>query len=177
MRPYRFRLESLLRLRRAQEQAARYALAAANAAVGSTGSVLAYRQAAYEVLPRSSGSVPMDDFRREETESVLAAQSLLGARSRYMRAVEESSRRQEAWMRSRMAVTVLDRLDARRRSEHRLEEQREETKATDDVVGARLVGKAVALGNAHSNGNGNGSGNGSSDLHNHPASYRSGTGR
>lgn len=147
MRRYRFRLESVLRLRRAEEGQARDALAAANAELRAA---LAARDAEaqrYACLPRTLGAMSPELLRREHATAALAAATLAGAQQAVSAAAARTAEAQLAWSAAAQRVSVLERLDHRRRIEHAEDLLHHEIAELDDLVTSRYVSGALASDN------------------------------
>ncbi|HEX5265402.1 MAG TPA: flagellar FliJ family protein [Acidimicrobiales bacterium] len=136
MKRYRFRLETVLRVRRLEEDAARAGLLAANQAVAQACAVRDRALAHYRGLPAELGPSSTADLRRNRQRAELAAAVLRARQGALDEAAREVVRAREQWMEAASRVKVLERLDQRRREEHRLEAERAETRFLDDV-GAR----------------------------------------
>lgn len=144
MRRYRFRLESVLRLRQAQEAQARDVLAAANAELRAA---LAARDAEarrYAGLPRPLGAMTADLLRQEHAAAALVAATLVHAQQVVSAAAARAAEAQVAWSAAAQRVAVLERLDERRRLEHADEARGREIAEIDDLVTSRFVRGEVA---------------------------------
>ena len=144
MKRYRFRLESVLRVRRLQEDVARGALAEATAAVTvaetNVTSALAWLER-LRTQPVPSGPGAWESHRRVQ----LAAADELAARGAELDlALAERRARQAALAEARTRVRALERLDERRRAEHELEAARQDERVVDDLVTARFRAAAAA---------------------------------
>jgi flagellar protein FliJ len=133
---YRFRLETVLRVRRLEEDAARAGLLAANRAVAQACAGRDRALTHYRGLPAELGPSSTADLRRNRQRAELAAAVLTARQAALDEAAREVVRTREHWMEAVSRVKVLERLDQRRREEHRLEAERAETRFLDDV-GAR----------------------------------------
>jgi len=138
---YRFRLESVLRARRAQEDLARQELAQANLRL--RGAMEAHRRESdrYCRLSTTVGVLQGTDFRRERAQAELAAATVEAARIAMDAAAAEAAARYTDWTEAARLVAALERLDDRRRAEHRAEELRAEVALADDLTGARFAGE------------------------------------
>ncbi len=137
MRRYRFRLEQVLRLRRAQEELQRSRVLLANQEKVKAELRLAAREREYGDLGRSSGPIPVSLFQAEELSFKLAAGAMKQARYQLEVATEVSHSEIDAWLHAKRAVMVLEHLDERRRVEHFLEEERREAVAMDEMATSR----------------------------------------
>jgi flagellar export protein FliJ len=143
MGKYRFRLETLQKLRVAQRDQQRVALADAYRAE----QILVDRRAALEgemVELRDSQRAAMTGryvdinqlVESQRYEMVLEAQQRQIAEQAGRLAVEVERRRQNL-MEADRGVRVLDKLDERRRAEHRRQQDRWENKQLDEVASTR----------------------------------------
>jgi flagellar FliJ protein len=141
MAKYRFRLETLQKVREARRDRERATLAEAFRAE----QVLADRQAEVaaeavelQALQRSAHAGPLLDVNRlleaQRYELVLKSRGAELAQQQAMLAVETERRRQQLIEADR-DVRVLERLDERQHQEHRRREQRIEVKLLDEVAG------------------------------------------
>lgn len=140
MSRFRFRLEGVLRVRRAQESEARTALAAANAHLRQKleirdGAHVHYRQVAGRPRPECTVAA----LASERLDAALAADRLDAAARAVTRAAGEAALTQVSWTQAARRVSVLERLEERRRVEHADEESRAEVRAVDDLVTSRWV--------------------------------------
>ena len=144
MKRYRFRLDSVLRARRAQEELARQELARANARL--RGAIEAHRAESerYGRLPVLAGELEPMAFRRERACADLAAATVEAVRLVMDAAAAEAAARYVAWTEAARLVAALERLDDRRRAEHRTEELRAEVSEADDMTGARFAAESAA---------------------------------
>lgn len=141
MKRYQFRLETIRRVRRIQEEVAKSSLAVANSEVQSAISVVEQRNLAYQdAISRPSSSADVDSFMRRQYFNDLAAQAVEHARAEQRLAEERAAQQRLAWMEAAKKVKVLDRLDDRRHEEYRIDFEREVTKEVDDIVIARNQG-------------------------------------
>jgi len=137
---YAFRLASVLRVRRVQEDLAKADLVAANVRVLDARAVLEERIDHYDSLLEEEdglGAVSLEvALARRQRLNLAAAGVVRAVQSRHA----AETRAEEARVRyldAARAVSVLERLDQRRREEHRVEVDREETRAVDDLVVGR----------------------------------------
>lgn len=145
MSTYRFRLETVLRLRRADEERARIHLAAMNTALSNA---IAFRDREIDrlgSLETALGHVEHEQFVVERHREDLVAASIIEAKSAVNAALADAALAQVAWTEAARAVEVLERLDEKRRAEHQLQEQRREALETDDIVSASGMRRSAAL--------------------------------
>jgi flagellar FliJ protein len=134
---YRFRLETVLRVRRVQEDVARGDLARANAAVAAAAADV---EAARERLAgMASEPVPANPVEWQARRALLLARAAeITARQTDLQAADtERAGRQRALAEARTRVRALERLDERRRAEHAVEMGRDDSRTLDDLVTAR----------------------------------------
>jgi len=152
MRRYQFRLEQLLALRHAFEQAARVELVSALAEERemerSYLAALDSYKAERELLAASSD---VTTFWKEETWLSMAAASLFDARSRLTLAMERREKARIAWIERSKEVEALERLKERYRIRHEQEYYRQEAVEVDSVVSARFRAESLPM-NTASNG-------------------------
>ena len=138
MKRYRFRLESVLRVRRLQEDVARGELARASAAVtAAEDAVTAGRDWLRRLGAEPAPSGPSAwEARRQIMLS--AADEIDDRVGDVQIAVIERQARRVALGEARTRVRALERLDERRRVEHDLEAGRQEERVVDDLVTSRF---------------------------------------
>lgn len=145
MSKYRFRLETVLRVRRAEETDAKAALLQANSRLRQ---MLERRDVAQQRYRRVVAHQPVaataEELRLERWEAELLADALALAQREAMRAAGEAALAQVEWAQAARRVAVLERLDLRRRAEHADEERRKEHRMVDDLVTARYVASGPA---------------------------------
>ena len=139
MKRYQFRLQSVLRARRAQEDLARQSLALANRRLRDAQVLLTQEQARYQSVNVSSGVVDVPAARAEQSWQYLAAASV----AHVARCCEDLAvvvaDHQAAWREASQRVAALERLDDRRRVEHALVAARADSVEVDDLVTARFL--------------------------------------
>jgi flagellar protein FliJ len=143
MKSYRFRLETLRRLRSAQRDQHRVALADAYRAeqiLAERRAEVTAEQAELHQLKQAAVSARYLDVNQllevQRYESVLKArEDQLKAQAK--RLAIETERRRLAVVEADRAVRVLDLLDERKRREHRKQQTRWETKEMDEVAMTR----------------------------------------
>jgi len=141
---YRFRLEVVLRLRRAEEERAKEALMTANRRLRQA---LAARDVAtdrYRALSVTLGPLSRATLDAERARASLAAESQHLAQRAVASAAAAAALAQIEWTRAAREVAVLERLDARRQAEHAELVQREEAAVIDDIVALRFASGRVA---------------------------------
>jgi flagellar biosynthesis chaperone FliJ len=150
MKRYHFALETVLRVRRAQEEAAAFALAHAN-------QQLRHAQAAHQAAILRCEGVVLDQsqqdhesFRRERDVTERRAAAVLVAQGVVDAATEEAEARYADWAAAAKLVAAVERLDERRRQEWRVEEQRAEMAAIDESAIVGWLADAAAAPDADS---------------------------
>lgn len=145
MRRYQFRLESVLRARRAQEQLARQDLARANAVLRRA--EVHYRQECerYESFEPGVRVEDRESFNRSRALAELTAATLAFSRKTCEDAAVAAAVRHAAWREAAQRVASLERLEDRRREEHSKEAARAEAAEIDDVVTSRWAAEDVRL--------------------------------
>lgn len=138
MKRYRFRLEAVLRARRALEDQARQELARANGKLRLAQAHAEDEQRRYQDMPAPAGVVTMVQDRQDRVWRELAAGSLLQARRASEDLAVAAAVRQAAWREAAQRVAALERLDDRRRAEHAQHMARAEVAEVDDLVTARF---------------------------------------
>ena len=138
MRKYRFQLEPVLRVRTVQEDLARAALAQANHRVVNADAILAARASRYSSMAMASGMRSTTEFLSNRFVHEMAARSVRDAEADRRQAEQEAAERREAWSHAAKEVSVLERLDERRRAEHALESARQADAEVDDIVVSRF---------------------------------------
>lgn len=136
MRKYAFPLATALRVRRIEEDRAKLALADALRQVAEADRVLEATLDHYQELD-DPGHVLAERFLAVRARQALAASSVIQAGATRLVALETESLRRERLRTARTDVAALERLDERRREEHRIEADREETRMVDDIVTGR----------------------------------------
>ncbi len=141
--PFRFRLETVLRVRRIEEDRAKEVLAAMTRRVALSAAALRQASAACEALP--TVLAPMDsgafaDFRQRAGWLVERASA---AREALDDALAEHELARAAAIGARQKVATLERLAERRRREWMDERERAEVRAIDDVVSARSAAQRM----------------------------------
>jgi flagellar export protein FliJ len=146
MKRYRFSLEAVLRVRRAQEEAAGFALAHANHERRRT--IVAYQAALarYEDVELNQGEQDHASFERERDNAERRAAAVAAALAAVDAASDAAAARQAEWSAAAQLVAALERLDERRRTEWRVEEQRAEMAAIDESAISGWLAESLAAG-------------------------------
>lgn len=138
MKRYRFRLESVLKVRRIQEARARADLAMANLAVAAAEGHLRNHIETYSAMPRPLGAMTNEEFATAEGALRRSAATVTSLAERRERARAHAVEIHDAWSFAAQRVTVLERLDDRQRGEYQLEADREAEHLVDDLVNSRF---------------------------------------
>jgi flagellar export protein FliJ len=139
MRRYRFALAAVLRLRRAEHEVARNALAVANAELRAR---LAERDREAEHYGEVTGrslARTLEELAAEREDAAIALARLQGADQRVAEAGQAAALAQVGWLAAHRKVAALERLETRQREEHALALGREEGALVDDLTTARYV--------------------------------------
>jgi flagellar export protein FliJ len=139
MKKFTFRLESVLRVRRIQEDQARARLLTANAAARHAEQVVDARVQRYRDMARPDGLQAEPEFARTWFHLDAAAGAIDVAREQHVEAMAAVAERRAEWTDASMRVAALERLEARQRAEHAIERQREDDRLTDDLVVSRYA--------------------------------------
>jgi flagellar export protein FliJ len=134
---YTFRLDAVLRVRQVEEERARGDLALANRALADAEARLERRIEHYGETPQPSQPLPASAFLAVRDRQEWAARSVVVAGTARIVADGEVTSRRHDWSAAVTRLAALERLDERRREEHRLEAQRQEALEVDDIVVAR----------------------------------------
>lgn len=139
MKRYHFRLAAVARLRRAEQEVARNALAVANAALRAR---LVERDAEaerYRTIASQHAATTPAGLSAERNDAELALERLRAAEQRVAEAASTAAIAQVTWLAAHQRVAALERLEARQREEHALAMSREEAALLDDLSTARYL--------------------------------------
>ena len=137
MKGYRFRLETVLKVRQTEEDAARGQLAAANGAVAVQERALVAADRAYENSRKASGIRPCAEFLFEQFSRSMHAAAVLEQRRRVEEAKDDAARARGVWSAAAARVGALERLDERARADHTTRLRKEDELTTDELVVSR----------------------------------------
>ena len=138
MSRYRFRLESVLRVRRVQEERSRAELAMARFAELDAKQATARRVGLLRRAQDTGYSDgPTEEWSRQRDRSDRLAAAVTASHVAELHAAELTMRRLEDWERAAQELRALERMDEHKRAEWRLEQGREEQKALDEIVTGR----------------------------------------
>ena len=141
MKRYRFRLETVLRVRLQQQDAAQAAVAAATSRVVAEGESLAARDRAYAAGTGPHAPVGAADFVVGQQHRAALGRAVLEQRSRVQGAQVGVQQARATWTAAATRVGALERLDERSRAEHTARALREEEMVVDDLVVSRRGGE------------------------------------
>jgi len=148
---FRFRLESLLKLRHSLEEVAQRTLATALAAQEAIRLQLAQlRQAQYDTIDcrRTAPNAPVDllQWRAVERYLVVLEKRLAAAQVQFREAEARVAAARQELLRAHRAHLMLVRLKERRQEQHTLETLREEARDMDEMAVLRHQISAAARG-------------------------------
>lgn len=139
VKKYRFRLETVLRVRRIQEEQARYALLAANRAVLEAAQEVATRRETLDDHTVVAVPTTHDGFMASHYRGELLAGAVRTAAAREIEALDVQVDKRDAWGEQAQRVASLERLDERTHELYRVEANRDELKTVDDIVTGRYA--------------------------------------
>jgi flagellar protein FliJ len=139
MKKFTFRLGSVLRVRRIQEEQAKARLLTANAAAREAERTVDARLARYYDMQRPVGVQVEPQFARTWFNLDTAADAVDVAREQRIAALAVVAERRAEWTDASMRVAALERLEDRQRAEHAVEVQRDNDRLTDDLVVSRYA--------------------------------------
>ena len=143
MKAYSFRLESVLKVRRIEENQAKGALALANLDARRAADEVAVRETAYTSLPAGPSVASTEGFLSDRWRRTTSSAAVLhGLQLERDAQVVVAERRGELTA-AATKVSAIERLDERRREEHALEQSREEAVIVDELVTGRFRREAV----------------------------------
>ena len=137
MRRYRFRLESVLRVRRLQADAALGELARATNDVVRRDSILSARTTEYGPGGVAIAVADAPDYLSTVATRARRGEAVVVAHQASVAARELRDQRRTSWQAMERRVSALERLDERRRDEHWADTLRGEEREIDDVVVSR----------------------------------------
>jgi flagellar export protein FliJ len=141
MKKYRFRLDTVLRVRRIEEERALADLLDANRALVEAEAELDRRLEHYRHVELPTGPLAHQRYVAARNQQDLAAGAVVAAGTARLAAEHERNRLHGIWADAAAKVKALERLDERRREEHAAEVLRQETIVLDEVAAAtRLIG-------------------------------------
>jgi len=144
MKRYHFALEAVLRVRRAQEEAAGFALAHANQHRQRAMDAHRVALARCDALVLDRSRQDRETFQRERDITERRAAAVMAAQAAVEATTLEAEARHTDWSAAAKLVAAVERLDERRREEWRLEEQRAEIAAIDESAMAGWLADIAA---------------------------------
>ena len=149
MKRYHFALEAVLRVRRAQEEAAGFALAHANQGRQRAIDAHLVALARCNALVLHPGQQDHAAFRQERDTTERRSAAVVAARENVDAATAVAVARLADWTAAAKLVAAVERLEDRRREEWRLEEQRAEVAAIDESAIAGWLADAGTNSTSH----------------------------
>jgi flagellar export protein FliJ len=140
MKAYSFRLAGVARVRHLQEGIAAQGLATATREVAAAKAGLATATTLLEQLAVPDGTTSVDILRWTGDQADRMGESCRAHASALEAAESRRVVAREQWLAARRRCAVLERLDARRRSEWQTEFDRSEAKELDDIASGRAIG-------------------------------------
>lgn len=137
MKRYRFRLDAVLRVRRVQEDLAAGQLAVANHEEQAAVQRVEAAKDDYLVITVRDGVQGARTFAAERERWNRSADAITVAEQQRREAAQVVELRRSEWSEATQAVSGLERLDEKRRTEHRTETDREEAVLSDERAAER----------------------------------------
>ncbi len=142
MKAYRFRLDSVLRVRQLQQRAAAQQLALAARDLDAARTELARADRALDGLAAPSGRVTVEVLHWTHAQAERMADTVRRGAEGVEAAREAADRAAQGWGSARRRTTVLERLDERHLAAWRAESDRREAAELDDLATVRMAGEA-----------------------------------
>lgn len=139
MKRHTFRLATVLRVRRAEEDQARAALAEANRCTAEAETALTAREAAYAAHLTAAGLRTAAEFRRDQVLRDAAALAVRTATRAVDDARASAALRRLGYLDANRRVEALERYEEREREVWRHRLGAEEQRVSDDLVTARFA--------------------------------------
>jgi flagellar export protein FliJ len=137
LKKFKFRLESVQKVRQLEEERARMRLMEANAEARETAARVEARLHAYVSSPRPDQPLSREAFEHERFKLEALATAVESARIAHREALDVVDVRRVEWLEAKQRVSALEKLEARRREEHAIDLRRAEDRLIDDLVVAR----------------------------------------
>jgi flagellar biosynthesis chaperone FliJ len=137
LKRFQFRLETVLRVRRLQEEQAEAALMRANAGARDAARRVHDAVEAYAASDRPDGPQSFDEFHRSRARFERAAGAVDVAHAGHRDALRGVDERRDDWSAAHARVAVLERIESRRREEHDADVRRQEERLVEDLVISR----------------------------------------
>lgn len=134
---FRFRLDTVLRVRRIQEEQARARVMVANRAVALAGAEVDERVTRYAALARPAGVQTYAEAEATMFRLDAGAGAVEWARGEHVRAVGQAREELARWAEAEQRVRALERLHERARHDHATEVRRAEDRLTDELATTR----------------------------------------
>ncbi len=144
MRRYRFPLETLRRVRCAQERTAIARLAEANRAHTKAGDEHRERESSYLALSWPLGPYNLPQLSEAQARRQLSASCVHAAAQHLAQTAADREAAMEKWSLAARNVSALDRLDSRLKEDHRLALDRGAALEVDDIVNTRWQTRSAA---------------------------------
>ncbi|MFZ4515052.1 MAG: flagellar export protein FliJ [Acidimicrobiia bacterium] len=138
MKKYRFRLATVLRVRRIEEEQARAVLMQANHAVTAANAEVHAREEALAARNAAHGTMSREAFLALQGQGARLAEAVRTASARRAEALAIQAARRAEWSLRAQRVSSLERLDERQHEAYAIELNREEIKVVDDLVTNRF---------------------------------------
>ncbi|MGH8981634.1 MAG: flagellar export protein FliJ [Acidimicrobiales bacterium] len=140
MSRYRFRLATVLLVRRAEEEGARHVLRTANVALHTAVARRDLANRRYRSFAERGRKVcSAEELGAERLHAGFLADDAASAQRAAIALASYAALARVKWSKAARRVAILERLDERRRAEHALAEQRAETALVDDIVTGRYL--------------------------------------
>lgn len=145
MSRYRFRLETVLRVRRVEEDHAKRVLLGANTALRAAIERRDRARARYRAFADGGRDVrTIDQLHVERLQAGLLADEMASAQRAANAVANDAALARVQWSTAARRVAILERLNERRRAEHAERELRAEHAFVDDIVTARYLSEVAA---------------------------------
>lgn len=146
MKKYHFRLATVLRVRRVEEERARHELLEANRAVAQAQARVAEREAALAAYVPQHGPVSREAFLAGHDQTTRLADAVRVAAAQRSEALAIQAAQRAEWSLRAQRVASLERLDDRQHEAYEIELNREEAKTVDDLVTTRYARRETNAG-------------------------------
>jgi flagellar export protein FliJ len=139
MKRYRFRLQTVLRVRRIEEALARQELGLANRSRRLADELAKEMQARYDALPRVYEPMNALQFRASREEAERLGEAVTASLLRVERAASNQQQAIERLTERSQRVRTLERLEANARAAWQVEMLRDDYRMIDDITTARAA--------------------------------------
>ena len=137
MKRFKFRLESVLRIRRIEEEQSRARLLAANAAVARADAIVATRRSHYAALTRPKGAQTRAAIDDAWATLDRAARAIVWSDTQRVECIERAREAHEAWSQTRQRVRALERLRDSAVAKHVQAIRRDNDRVADELATTR----------------------------------------